>query len=117
MNMHSLPVHEQYIEYSSVLLAFYDSSVIEDRKIGAVSFSKVKVNIVIFITTINLFPDTGFYLFLFIFPDQAASSAHLTGKRFYKCHSREFLFLKVCTHIQNLKVHGSSLKKYQEHAG
>ena len=37
--------------------------------------------------------------------------------RFYKCHSREFLFWKVCTHIQNLKVHGSSRKKYQEHAG
>ena len=34
-------------EHPSVLLAFYDSSVIEDRKIGAVSFSEVKVNIVI----------------------------------------------------------------------
>ena len=42
--MHSLPVHEQYIEHSSVLLAFYDSSVIEDRKIGSVSLSKVKVH-------------------------------------------------------------------------
>lgn len=67
MNMHVLPVHKQYIKYFSVLLAFYDSSVIEDRKIGSVSLSKVKVNIVIFITTVNLFPDTCFYLLLFMF--------------------------------------------------
>lgn len=78
--MHILPIHEQYIKYSSVLLAFYDSSVIEDRKIGAVSFSEVKVNIVIFITTINLFPDAGFYLFLFIFQDQVAEALMVSLK-------------------------------------
>ena len=27
-NMHILPIHEQYIKYSSVLLAFYDSSMV-----------------------------------------------------------------------------------------
>ena len=74
--MHILPIHEQYIKYSSVLLAFYDSSMVKYRKVSSVSFSKMKVNIVIFITTINLFPDAGFYLFLFIFQDQVAGSAY-----------------------------------------
>ena len=96
MNMHSFPVHEQYIEYSSVLLAFYDSSVIEDRKIGSVSFSKVKVNIVIFITTINLFPDAGFDLFLFIFPDQAAEA--LIGE------SEELVHIFISGHMKELMV-------------
>ena len=57
MNMHVLPVHKQYIKYSSVLLAFYDSSMVKHREVRAVSFSKMKMNIVIFITTVNLFPD------------------------------------------------------------
>ena len=47
---------------------------IEDRKIGAVSFSEVKVNIVIFITTVNLFPDAGFNMLLLIFSDQIAEA-------------------------------------------
>ena len=58
MNMHVLPVHKQYIKYSSVLLALYDSSVVKHRKVGSVSLSKMKVNIVIFIAIVNLFPDT-----------------------------------------------------------
>ena len=70
MNMHVLPVHKQYIKYSSVLLAFYDSSMVKHREVRAVSFSKMKMNIVIFITTVNLFPDAGFYLFLLILPNQ-----------------------------------------------
>ena len=31
MNMHFLPVHKQYIKYSSVFLAFYDSSMVKYR--------------------------------------------------------------------------------------
>ena len=54
--MHVLPVHKQYIKYFSVLLAFYDSSMVKHREVRAVSFSKMKMNIVIFITTVNLFP-------------------------------------------------------------
>ena len=57
MNMHVLPVHKQYIKYFSVLLAFYDSSMVKHREVGPVSFLKMKVNIVIFIAVINLFPD------------------------------------------------------------
>lgn len=49
---------EKHIKYSSVLLAFYDSSMVKHRKISPVSFLKMKMNIVIFITTVNLFPDT-----------------------------------------------------------
>lgn len=56
--MHILPIHKQYIKYLSVLLALYNSSMIKHRKIGSVSFSKMEVNIIIFITTVNLFPDT-----------------------------------------------------------
>jgi len=36
----------------------YNSSMIKHKKISSVSFSKMEVNIVIFITTVNLFPDT-----------------------------------------------------------
>ena len=32
-NMHIFPIHEQYIKYSSVLLAFYDSSMVKYRKV------------------------------------------------------------------------------------
>ena len=42
------------------------TSMIKHRKISSVSFSKMEVNIVIFITTVNLFPDTCFYLLLFM---------------------------------------------------
>ena len=56
--MHIFPIHEQYIKYFSVLLVLYNSSMIKHRKVGSVSFSKMEVNIVIFITIVNLFPDT-----------------------------------------------------------
>ena len=68
--MHVLPVHKQYIKYSSVLLAVHNPSVIKNRKVSAVYFSKMKVDIVIVIAGIDLFPDACFYLLLFIFPDQ-----------------------------------------------
>ena len=70
--MHIFPIHEQYIKYFSVLLAFYDSSMIKHGKISSVSFSKMKVNIVIFIACANLFPDACFNLLLFILSDQIA---------------------------------------------
>ena len=57
-NMHIFPIHEQYVKYLSVLRALYNSSMIKHRKISSVSFSKMEVNIVIFITIVNLFPDT-----------------------------------------------------------
>ena len=69
-NMHIFPIHEQYIKDSSVLLAFYDSSMVKYRKVSSVSFSKMKVNIVIFIAAVDLFPDACFYLLLLIFADQ-----------------------------------------------
>ena len=47
--MHIFPIHEQYIKYFPVLRALYNSSMIKNRKISSVSFSKMKVNIVIFI--------------------------------------------------------------------
>ena len=53
--MHIFPIHEQYIKYFSVLLAFYDSSMIKHGKISSVSFSKMKVNIVIFIACFLVF--------------------------------------------------------------
>lgn len=56
--MHIFPIHEQYIKYFPVLRALYNSSMIKNRKISSVSFSKMKVNIVIFIAVVNLFPDT-----------------------------------------------------------
>jgi len=65
--MHIFPIHEQYVKYFSVLRTLYNSSMIKHRKISSVSFSKMEVNIVIFITTVNLFPDTCFYLLLFMF--------------------------------------------------
>ena len=55
--MHIFPIHEQYIKYSSVLLAFYDSSMVKYRKVSSVSFSKMKVNIVIFIAAVDLNTD------------------------------------------------------------
>ena len=73
-NMHIFPIHEQYIKYLSVLRALYNSSMIKHRKVGSVSFSKMEVNIVIFITIVNLFPDTWFYLLLFIFPNQVSKT-------------------------------------------
>lgn len=56
--MHIFPIHEQYIKYFPVLRALYNSSMIKNRKISSVSFSKMKVSIVIFIAVVNLFPDT-----------------------------------------------------------
>lgn len=50
--------NEQYVKYLSVLRVLYNSSMIKHKKISSVSFSKMEVNIVIFITTVNLFPDT-----------------------------------------------------------
>ena len=70
--MHIFPIHEQYIKYFSVLLAFYDSSMIKHGKISSVSFSTMKVNIVIFIAYVNLFSDACFNLLLFILSDQIA---------------------------------------------
>ena len=94
--MHIFPIHEQYIKYFPVLRALYNSSMIKNRKIRAVSFSEVKVNIVIFITTINLFPDAGFYLFLFIFPDQVAEA--LIGE------SEELVHIFISGHMKELMV-------------
>ena len=45
MIIHILPVHEQYIKYFPVLRALYNSSMIKNRKISSVSFSKMEVNI------------------------------------------------------------------------
>ena len=72
--MHIFPIHEQYVKYFPVLWALYNSSMIKNRKISSVSFSKMKVNIVIFIAVVNLFPDTWFYLLLFIFTNQVAKT-------------------------------------------
>ena len=94
--MHIFPIHEQYIKYLSVLRALYNSSMIKNRKISSVSFSKMKVNIVIFITTINLFPDAGFYLFLFIFQDQVAEA--LIGE------SEELVHIFISGHMKELMV-------------
>lgn len=55
---HIFPVHEQHIKYSSMLLAIYNSSMVKHRKVSSVSLSKMKVNIIIFIAAVNLFPDT-----------------------------------------------------------
>ena len=42
---------------------------------------------------------------------------HLIDKPLYKYHSMERPFLKFYNRIQNLTVHGMSLKKCPEHAG
>ena len=44
-NMHIFPIHEQYVKYFPVLRALYNSSMIKNRKISSVSFSKMEVNI------------------------------------------------------------------------
>ena len=73
--MHSFPVHKQYIKYSSVLLAVHNPSVIKNRKVRAVRFSKMKVDVIIFIAGIDLFPDACFYLLLFILTDQVVEAS------------------------------------------
>ena len=52
------------------MLAVYNPSVIKNRKVSAVRFSKMKVDVIIFIAGIDLFPDACFYLLLFILTDQ-----------------------------------------------
>ena len=56
------------------MLAVHNPSVIKNRKVSAVCFSKMKVDIVIVIAGIDLFPDACFYLLLFIFPDQVVEA-------------------------------------------
>ena len=96
MNMHGFPVHKQYIKYSSVLLVFHDSSVIKHRKVSAVCFSKMKVDIVIVIAGIDLFPDACFYLLLFIFPDQVVEA--------FPCKAEEFIYIFISGHLKELMV-------------
>ena len=97
MNMHVLPVHKQYIKYSSVLLAFYDSSMVKHREVRSVSFSKMKMNIVIFIAAVNLFPDACFYLL----------SAHLPESGYRKLFFvslKEFIHIFISGHVKKLLV-------------
>ena len=96
MNMHGFPVHKQYIKYSSVLLAFHDSSVIKHRKVSAVCFSKMKVDIIIVIAGIDLFPDACFYLVLFILTDQVVEA--------FVCEVEEFVYSFISGHLKELVV-------------
>ena len=96
MNMHSFPVHKQYIKYSSVLLAVYNPSVIKNRKVSAVRFSKMKVDVIIFIAGIDLFPDACFYLLLFILTDQVVEA--------FICKAEEFIYSFISGHLKELMV-------------
>ena len=96
MNVHVLPVHKRYIKYSAILLALDDSSVIKDRKIRSVSFLEMKMNIVILIASINLFPDTGLYFLLFILPNQVAKALF--------CASEEFIHSFISSHMKELVI-------------
>ena len=96
MNVHILPVHKQNIKYSSVLLTLHDFSMVEYRKIRTISFSKMEVNIVIFIATINLFPDAGVYLLLLIFTDQIAKPLF--------CEFKEFINILITRHMKKFMV-------------
>ena len=97
MNMHGFPVHKHYIKYSSVLLAVHDPSVIKNRKVRAVRFSKMKVDvIIIFIAGIDLFPDACFYLLLFILTDQVVEA--------FICEAEEFIYIFISGHLKELVV-------------
>ena len=97
MNMHVRPVHKQYIKYAAVCLAFHNSSMIKYRKIRPrFSFSEMKVNIVIFISAVNLFPDAGFYVLLFIFPDQVTEA--------FLCACKKFIHIFISGHMKELMV-------------
>ena len=95
-NIHIIPIHEQYVKYSSVLLAFYDSSVIKHRKVSSVSLSKMKVNIVILIAAVNLFPDTCFDLLLLVFSNQIAEA--------FLCEPKELIHILISAHVKKLVV-------------
>ena len=99
MNMHGFPVHKQYIKYSSVLLAVYNPSVIKNRKVSAVSFSKMKVDVIILIAGIELFPEDCFYLLLFILTDQVVEAII--------CKAEEFIYIRSFegTHGLHTGVH------------
>ena len=94
--MHIFPIHKQYVKYLSVLRVLYNSSMIKHRKISSVSFSKMKVNIVVFITIANLFPDTLFYLLLFIFTNQVAKT--------FLSKSEQFIYIFISGHMKKFII-------------
>ena len=96
MNVHVLPVREQYIKYASVLLTLHEPSVIQHRNVRSVSFSKMKVNIVIFIAAVNLFPDTCFDLLLLVFSNQIAEA--------FLCEPKELIHILISAHAKKLVV-------------
>ena len=96
MHVHVFPVHKHYIKYSAVLLIVYDSAMVKHRKIGSVSFPKMKMNIVIFIAIINLLPDACFDLLSFIFPDQVAEAS--------LCKPKKFFHIFISGHMEKLMV-------------
>ena len=71
-------------------------TVIKNRKVSAVCFSKMKVDIVIVIAGIDLFPDACFYLLLFIFPDQVVEA--------FPCKAEEFIYIFISGHLKELMV-------------
>ena len=74
MNMYIFQIYKHYIKHPAILRCLHNSSMIKNRNIRTVTFSHMKINIVIFIATVNLFPDAGFHLFLFILPDQVSKT-------------------------------------------
>lgn len=93
--MHVCPIHKQHIKYSSILLVFYYSSMIKYRKVSSISFSKMKMNIVIFIAAVNLLPDTCLNLLLLIFPDKVSALL---------CKLKQLIYIFISGHVEKLMV-------------
>ena len=96
MHIHIVPVHKQYIKDFSILQAFHNSSMIKDRKIRAIRFFQMKMNIVIFIAAVDLCPDAGLDLLQFIFTDQMVKA--LFGAL------KELIYIFVSSHMKELVV-------------
>ena len=72
MSMYIFPIYKHYIKHPAILRCLHNSPMVKNRNIRTVTFSQMKINIVIFIAAVDLFPDACFYLLLLIFADQIA---------------------------------------------
>lgn len=94
--MHVSPVHKQHIKYSPILPVFYNSSMVKYRKVSSISFSKMKINIVIFIAAVDLLPDTCLNLLLLIFPDKVSKAL--------LCKLKQLIYIFISGHVEKLMV-------------
>ena len=79
-------VHDQNVEYISIITVFHNSSVIKNRKICSIFFCKMESDIIILSTglCINLFPDAGLNRIPFVWMDQVSESMICVIKKIIK---------------------------------